>query len=68
MTTGDWDGVALIIGTRDIGKSIFDYFTAVLPNMNVIVCTRNLMNFNEIYLDLEKNHSFTAFVNKISLF
>ena len=68
MTIRDWDGVALIIGAGDIGKCISEYLTAVSPNLKVVVCTRNLTNNKEIYLDLENDHSFTAFENKISLF
>ena len=67
MTIRDWEGVALIIGAGDIGKSISDYLTTESPNLNVVVCTRNLTNNNEIYLDLENDHSFTSFENKISL-
>ena len=68
MTIRDWEGVALIIGAGDIGKSISDYLTTESPNLNVVVCTRNLTNNKDIYLDLENDHSFTSFENKISLF
>ena len=68
MTIRNWEGVALIIGAGDIGKSISDYLTTESPNLNVVVCTRNLTNNKEIYLDLENDHSFASFENKISLF
>ena len=68
MTISDWDGVALIIGAGDIGKSISECLTNVSPNLNVVHCGRNITNKNDIYLDLENDHSFTSFENKISLF
>ena len=68
MTIRDWEGVALIIGHGDIGTSISDYLTSVSPNLDVIVCGRNLTNQNGIYLDLENDHSFNSFEKQISLF
>ena len=68
MRIRDWEGVALIIGAGDIGRCISDYVTAVSPNMDVIVCGRNPTNQNDIYLDLEDDHSFASFENKISLY
>ena len=68
MRIRDWEGVALIIGAGDIGRCIFDYVTAASPNMDVIVCGRNPTNQNDIYLDLEDDHSFASFENKISLY
>ena len=68
MRIRDWEGVALIIGVGDIGRCIFDYLTAASPNMDVVVCGRNATNQNDIYLDLEDDHSFTSFENKISLY
>ena len=67
MTIRDWEGVALIVGAGDIGKSIFDYLTNASPNLDVFVCGRQLANKNCIYLDLENDHSFTSFENQISL-
>ena len=67
MAIRDWDGIALIIGAGDIGKSISDYLTTVSPNLDVVVCGRNLTNQNGIYLDLENDHSFISFENHISL-
>ena len=55
MTIQDWDGVALIIGCGDIGKCISYYLTNVSPNMDFIVCGRNLNNIKGIYLDLEND-------------
>ena len=68
MRIRDWEGVALIIGAGDIGRCISDYVTAVSPNMDVIDCGRNPTNQNDIYLDLEDDHSFASFENKISLY
>ena len=68
MRIRDWEGVALIIGPGDIGRCIFNYVTAASPNMDVIVCGRNPTNQNDIYLDLEDDHSFASFENKISLY
>ena len=68
MRIRDWEGVALIIAAGDIGRCIFDYVTAASPNMDVIVCGRNPTNQNDIYLDLEDDHSFASFENKISLY
>ena len=68
MRIRDWEGVALIIGAGDIGRCIFDYVTAASPNMDVVVCGRNATNQNDIYLDLEDDHSFSSFENKISLY
>ena len=64
----DWEGVALIIGSGGIGKCIFDYLTNVSPNLDVFVCGRNYPMENGIYLDLEKDNSFTSFEEQISLF
>ena len=68
MTIQDWEGVALIIGAGDIGRCISDYLKTLSPNLDVIVCGRNLSNERDIYLDLENDHSFTSFENKISQF
>ena len=68
MTIQEWEGVALIIGAGDIGKSISDYLKIVSPNMDVVVCGRNLPNKNDIYLDLDDDNSFTSFINQVSLF
>ena len=68
MTIRDWDGVALIIGAGDIGKSMSDYLTTISPKLDVFVCGRNLKSQNAIYLDLENDHSFISFENQISLF
>jgi len=68
MTIRDWEGVALIIGAGDIGKCISHYLKTVSPSLNVFVCGRTLTNPNDIYLDLENDHSFTSFENQLSLF
>ncbi len=67
MKIRDWEGVALIIGNGDIGKCITDNLTTLSPNLDVILCGRNLTNKNSIYLDLENDHSFMFFENQISL-
>ena len=68
MKIRDWEGLALIIGAGDIGISISEYLTTVSPNLDIILCGRNLIDKNGIYLDLENDHSFTSFENHISLF
>ena len=66
MRIRNWEGVALIIGTGDIGRCISDYVTAASPNIDVIVCGRNPTNQNDIYLDLEDDRSFASFENNIA--
>ena len=68
MKIRNWEGIALIIGAGDIGKSISYYLTTVSPNLDILVATRNLTNKNDIYLDLESDHSFSSFEKQISLF
>ena len=68
MTIRDWEGIALIIGVGDIGKCMSDSLKTVSPNLDVIVCGRNLKSQNGIYLDLENDHSFKSFEDQISLF
>ena len=68
MKIRHWEGLALIIGAGDIGISISEYLTTVSPNLDIILCGRNLIDKNGIYLDLENDHSFTSFENHISLF
>ena len=68
MTIRDWEGVALIIGSGDIGTSIFDHLTTIAPKLDVSVCGRNLKSKNSIYLDLENDLSFNSLENEISLF
>ena len=68
MTIRDWEGIALIIGAGDIGKSISDYLKTVSPKLDVIICGRNLTNQKDILLDLENDHSFISFEKHISQF
>ena len=68
MTIRDWEGIALIIGAGDIGKSISNYLKSVSPKLDIFICGRNLATENDIYLDLENDHSFTSFDKKLSLF
>ena len=42
MSIREWDGVALIIGTGDIGNHITDYLTNNAPKLDVVFCGRNL--------------------------
>ena len=68
MTIREWEGVALIIGSGGIGKSISNYLKNVSPNLDVIVCCRNPINKSDIYLDLENDYSYTSLENQVSLF
>ena len=67
MTVKDWEGVALIIGAGDIGKSIYYYLTAIAPKLDVIICGRNLINKSGFYIDLEDDDSFIPFEENIAL-
>ena len=69
MTIRDWEGIALIIGAGDIGKSMSDYLTNVSPKLDVYLCGRNTKKReNWIYIDLENDDSFVSFEKQISLF
>ncbi len=68
MTIRDWEGVALIIGAGDIGKCISEYLTTISPDLDVILCGRDLSKQSDIYLDLEIDNSFNHFEKQISLF
>ena len=68
MKIRDWQGIALIIGAGDIGIEISHYLKNISPNLDVLVCGRNLKSKNGIYLDLENDESFDSFENHISLF
>ena len=68
MSIQDWDGVALIVGAGDIGKSISDYLTTAAPKLDVHVCGRKLNMHNCINIDLENDDSFVSFENEISQF
>ncbi len=67
MNIRDWEGLALIIGTGDIGYSFSNCLTTIAPNLDVYMCGRKLNTKNAIYIDLEKDHSFYSFEKKISL-
>ena len=62
MTIGDWEGVALIIGSGDIGNCFSDYLASIAPRLDIFVCGRNSTIQNNIYLDLENDESFSSFV------
>ncbi len=68
MSIRDWEGIALIIGSGDIGKSIAHHLTTTAPKLDVFLCGKNITNNDYIYLDLENDNSFKSFENQISLF
>ncbi len=65
MNINNWEGVALIVGSGDIGKAIFEYLTSNAPLMEVILCGRNIINDNCIFIDLENDESFKSFEKEI---
>ena len=67
MKIHNWEGIALIIGTGDIGNSLSDYLKSISPKLDVITCGRDLRNQNSIFLDLEDDDSFKAFDTHLSL-
>jgi len=68
MKIKEWEGVALIIGSGDIGKAMSDYLSSIAPKMEVVACGRNVTCKNSIFLDLENDKSFVSFENDLSLF
>ena len=44
MSIADWKGIALIIGTGDIGNSIKDNLVTKAPKLYVILCGLNFKN------------------------
>ncbi len=68
MKIRDWEGLALIIGSGDIGNCISEYLRTHSPKLDVNLCGRDLSRQNYIHLDLEDDDSFKSFENKISLF
>ena len=68
MNIRDWEGIALIIGTGDIGSQLSDYLESISPKLDVIVCGRKIKKKNGIFLDLENDESFDSFEKNISLF
>ena len=68
MSIADWEGIALIIGTGDIGLNFADYLKKYFPNLDVILCGRNLSSIKDIYLDLENDDSFASFEKDLSTF
>ncbi len=67
MTISEWEGVALIIGAGDIGNCLSGCLKNIAPNLDVIICGRNLTSHKGIYLDLENDDSFIDFEYQISL-
>ncbi len=67
MKIREWEGVALVIGTGDIGNCLFSYLKNIAPKLDVIICGRTLTSQKGIYLDLENDHSFNDFEYQISL-
>ena len=68
MTIRDWEGVALVIGTGGIGRSIAEHLRENAPKLDINVCGRNINNLKGIYLDLEDDNSFNSFEDQIALF
>ena len=68
MSISDWEGIALIIGTGEIGNSITDYLISKAPKLDFILCGRNFNNQSGIYLDFENDVTFNSFEKQISLF
>ena len=64
----DWEGIALIIGSGDIGTQLSKHLTSISPNLEVIVCGRTIKSINGIYLDLENSDSLLSFEESISSF
>ena len=64
----DWEGIALIIGSGDIGTQLSKHLTSISPNLEVIVCGRTIKSINGIYLDLENSDSLLSFEESISAF
>ena len=67
MNIDNWEGVALIIGSGDIGKAIFEHLTNNAPLMDVILCGRYINYENDIFLDVENDESFLSFEKDIFL-
>ena len=53
MKIQNWEGIALIIGTGDIGNSLSEYIKSISPKLDVITCGRDLRNQNSIFLVLQ---------------
>ena len=68
MSIADWEGIALIIGTGDIGLNLAEYLKKFSPKLNVILCGRNLNSKKDIFLDLENDDSFNSFEKDLSSF
>ncbi len=68
MSIRDWEGIALIIGSGEIGNRIADYLINISPKLDVIVCGRKIDRQNSIFLDIENDNSLTLFEQNISLF
>ena len=66
MNITNWERIALIIFTGDIGNKISEYLKSISPKLDVISCGRDLCNQNSIYLDLEDDDSFKTFDTKLS--
>ena len=64
----DWEGIALIIGSGEIGTQLSNHLISIAPKLEVIVCGRHKKNSNSIYLDLENDDSLISFQESISSF
>ena len=67
MKICEWQGVALIIGSGDIGNAISAYLQNISPNLEVILCGRKSNSVDNIYLDLDIDSSFQTFEQSVSL-
>ncbi len=68
MTVKDWEGTALIIGAGGIGNKLSEHLKSISPELDVILCGRNLTSKNGIHLDLESDESLESFEGQIALF
>ena len=57
----DLEGIALIIGSGEIGTYLSNHLTCISRNLEVIVCDRTIKSSNGIYLDLENSDSLISF-------
>ena len=55
MNINNWEGVTLIIGSGDIGKAILENLRTNASLMDVILCGRNIICENDIFLDVEND-------------
>ena len=66
MSVKDWEGTSLIVGAGGIGKQLSECLKSIAPNLDVILCGRNLSSQDGINLDLENDDSLSSFERQIS--